>query len=98
LFWYIRQYASDQQEPLTTREFFLRADWPDVIPSTLNLGGVAFVAQRDGSAIAQVYGQYFLSRVWTVSAYLGTTVGSTQTVFGSTPWRASAVVELIRYL
>lgn len=98
LFWYVEQYASDQQEPLTTHEFFVRADWEDVIPSTLNLGAVVFIAQRDGSALAQISGQYFISRSWTVSAFLGTTIGSTQSVFGSTPWRVSGIVELLRYL
>jgi len=98
LFWYVQQYAADQQEPFMTRELFLRADWQDVIPSTLNLGGVAFVAQRDGSALAQIYAHYFVSRSWTVSAYLGTTLGSTRSAFGDTPWRVSGIVQLLRYL
>jgi hypothetical protein len=34
----------------------------------------------------------------TVSAYLGTTLGSTQTVFGGTPWRVSGILQVVRYL
>ncbi|SHL74652.1 hypothetical protein [Rhodanobacter sp. OK091] len=97
-FWYVRQYAADQQEPLTRREFFLRADWQDVIPSTLNLGAIAFVAENDGSGLAQMYAQYFPSRNWTISAYVGTTIGSKTSAFGSLPWRVSGVVQVVRYL
>lgn len=96
-YWYLQQYAADQQEPLTRREFFLRADWQDVIPSTLNLGAVAFIAQSDGSALAQIYAQYFLSRSWTLSAYLGATTGSKTSVFGSSRWQTSGVLQVARY-
>lgn len=96
-FWYLRQYAADQQEPFTRREWFARADWQDVIPSKLNLGAVAFVAQSDGSALGQVYARYFPSRIWTISAYLGVTAGSKNSAFGSLPWHTSGVVQIVRY-
>jgi hypothetical protein len=96
-FWYVRQYAADQQEPFTRREYFLRADWQDLIPSVLNLGAIAFVDQHDGSILAQFSGQYFLSRRWTLSAYVGATAGSKVSAFGSLRWRTGAVFQVARY-
>jgi hypothetical protein len=58
-FWYLRQYAADQQEPLTRREWFVRADWRDVIPSTLNLAAVAssprITAQHSGRSTHNIF-------------------------------------------
>jgi opacity protein-like surface antigen len=96
--WFVREYASDQQEPLFRREFFVRADWQDVLPSRLNLGGVAFITERDGSALAQVYAKVFVTRRWTLSAFLGATTGSPRSDYGSLPWRASALLQAVRYL
>ncbi|MES2151276.1 MAG: hypothetical protein V4508_15985 [Pseudomonadota bacterium] len=96
-FWFMRRYAADQQEPFARRELFLRADWQDFIPSTLNVGAVAFIAKADGSALTQVHAQYFLSRRWTLSAYVGAATGATSSVFGSLPWRWSTVFQVARY-
>jgi hypothetical protein len=97
-FWFIRQYATDQQEPLMQHEFFLRFDWQDIIPSKLNVGGVMFISPYDGSVLTQASAQYFISRNWTVGLYLGGTLGSAGTVEGSLPWSASGVLQIVRYL
>ncbi|HEX9022781.1 MAG TPA: hypothetical protein VF799_02975 [Geobacteraceae bacterium] len=95
--WFIRQYAGDRQEPLMQHQFFLRADWQDVIPSKLNLGGVLFITPYDGSLLAQASAQYFVSRNWTVGLYLGGTGGGSATVYGSLPWSTSGVLQIVRY-
>ncbi len=97
-FWFIRQYATDRQEPLMQQQVFLRLDWPDVIPSRLDAGCVFFISPRDGSFLTQVSAQYYISRNWTVGAYLGGTSGASDTVYGSLPWCASAVLQVVRYL
>jgi len=97
-FWFIRQYAADQQEPLMQHEFFLRFDWQDIIPSKLNVGCVMFVTPHDGSVLTQASAQYFISRNWTVGLYLGGVLGSTGTVQGSLPWSANGVLQIVRYL
>jgi hypothetical protein len=97
-FWFIRQYAADQQEPLMQQQIFLRFDWQDLIPSKLNAGGIFFISPRDGSVLAQVSAQYFISRCWTVGIYLGGTFGGTDTIYGSLPWSTSGVLQLVRYL
>jgi hypothetical protein len=97
-FWFIRQYAADQQEPLMQHEFFLRFDWPDIIPSKLNVGAVMFVSPNDGSVLTQASAQYFISRNWTVGVYLGGAIGSASTVEGSLPSSASGVLQIVRYL
>ena len=97
-FWFIRQYAADQQEPLMQHEIFLRFDWQDIIPSKLNVGGVMFISPYDGSVLTQASAQYFISRNWTVGLYLGGVLGSASTVQGSFPWSASGVLQIVRYL
>jgi hypothetical protein len=96
--WFIRQYAADQQEPLTQHEIFLRFDWQDFIPSKLNIGAVMFVSPYDGSIMAQASAQYFLSRNWTLGMYVGGILGSTRTVEGSLPSYANGVLQIVRYL
>ncbi len=95
--WFVRQYGADQQEPLMQQEVFLRFDWQDAFINYLNLGSVAFVSPYDGSLLAQFSAQYFISKYWTVAAYVGGTFGSPSTVEGSIPWNASGALQLTRY-
>lgn len=97
-FWFIRQYAADQQEPMMRHQLFLRFDWQDLIPSKLNMGSALFVSPRDGSFLAQVSAQYFISRNWTVGLYVGGAAGGSGTVYGSLPWATSGVLQIVRYL
>ena len=96
--WFIRQYAVDQQEPLLQHEFFVRFDYPDVIPSKLNLGAVAFISPYDGSVLAQASAQYFLSRKLTLGAYLSGALGSVRSGQGSLPWAMSTILRAVWYL
>jgi hypothetical protein len=96
--WFIQQYAADQQEPMMRHQFFLRFDWQDLVPSKLNMGSVLFVSPRDGSVLAQVSAQYFISRNWTIGLYLGGAAGGRGTVYGSLPWATSGVLQLVHYL
>jgi len=96
--WFIRQYAGDQQEPLMQNEVFLRLDYPDAIPSKLNLGLVTFINPYDGSVLAQGSGQYFFSRNWTFGTYLSGSLGAINSEKGSLPWIGNGVLQIIRYL
>lgn len=96
--WGIRQYAADQQEPLMQHQFFVRFDYPDVIPSKLNLGAVAFISPYDGSVLSQASAQYFLSRKLTVGSYLSGALGSGRSEHGSLPWATSIILRAVWYL
>jgi hypothetical protein len=67
--WYVRGYASDQQEPVSTHQLFLRAAWPRALGIPLELGGFAFVSLLDGSALTQPSATYHVSDGWTVALY-----------------------------
>jgi hypothetical protein len=95
--WFIRQYAADQQEPLMQQEVFLRLEQQDAFINYLNIGLTGFVNVFDGSFVTQIYGQYFLSNHWTLSAYLTGSFGSTSTEKGSIPWVENGVVQVKRY-
>ena len=95
--WYIRGYASAQQEPLSRQEAFFRADWTDAFVTDLELTAITFVDLYDGSVLSQVTAQYYLSDHWTVGGYLSANLGSPHSERGSFPQAASATLQLDRY-
>jgi hypothetical protein len=95
--WYTRAYAAAQQEPVTRHAVFLRADWPDALVSHLELSGFAFVNLYDGSVLTQLAANYYVSRAWTVSAYVSANIGSAHSEYGSQPVSSSAILQVVRY-
>ena len=95
--WYTRGYATAQQEPVTRHAVFLRADWPDALVSHLELSGFAFVNLYDGSVLTQLAANYYVSRAWTVSAYVSASIGGAHSEYGSLPVASSAILQVARY-
>jgi len=97
LLWFARAYASDQQEPMTQQEFFLRADWNDAIVQHLELSAIAFVDAYDGSVLTQFSASYYLSDNWTLGGLAGASVGASRSERGSLPEQASVIAQLVHY-
>lgn len=95
--WYIRAFASDQQEPLTRQQVFLRADWTDALISHLELSAFAFVNLYDGSTLAQIAATYDISDHWSFGAYVAADLGSPRSERGSLAQAGSAIVQVVRY-
>jgi hypothetical protein len=95
--WFIRSYALDQQEPTATHSIFLRADWTDAFVTDLHLTAFTSVDLHDGSSIAQLSADYYLSDRWTVGALAAANLGGRRTDFGSLPSEAGVIVKLARY-
>lgn len=95
--WYIRGYASDQQEPMTQHEMFLRADWTDAFIKNLELTAFSFVDLYDGSTLSQASASYYLSDRWTVSGFVSANLGSPRSERGSAFQAESAILQLVRY-
>jgi len=95
--WYLRAYASDQQEPISRHQLFLRAAWPRAFVTDLELTGFAFVSLLDGSVLSQVSASYYLSSVWTASAYASANLGDDRSERGSFPQRLNSILQLTRY-
>jgi hypothetical protein len=95
--WYIRGFAADQQQPLARQEVFLRASWTDAFVADLDLTAFSFVKLYDGSTLSQVAANYYLSKSWTLGAYVSANLGSPRSERGSLPQAASAVLQLVRY-
>ena len=93
-----RGYASDQQEPVSTHQLFLRAAWPRALGIPLELGGFAFVSLLDGSALTQLSATYHVSDGWTVALYGSANVGGRRTEHDSFPQLLGAIVELTLFL
>ena len=95
--WYLRDYALDQQYPITRHSAFLRADWVDAFVPRLELTGFVNADIYDGSGLVQLTADYYLSDHWTVGGLLSTNFGSTRSDFGSLPSAASFMVKVARY-
>lgn len=97
-FWFIRQYAQVEQEPLMQHEFFIRLDYPNVIQSRLNLNTIAFINPYDGSILSQTSLQWFLSRNLTLESYENLSLGSRNSEKGSLPWSMSTILRVVWYM
>lgn len=95
--WYIRSYATDQQEPLMQRQIFLRLAWADAFVRYLDLGLVSFVNPSDRSTLTQLSAQYAWSKQWTFGAYATGTSGAASREKSSIPWTGNVVLQVVRY-
>jgi hypothetical protein len=96
--WYIRSYADDRQEPLARSSVFVRASWQDAIVHDLALSAFVNADTRDGSGIAQITADYYLSRDWTAGALIDVNFGARRSDFGSLPQSTSVLAKLSHYL
>jgi hypothetical protein len=96
--WFVRGYASDQQEPVSQHQLFLRAAWPRALVPDLDLSAFAFVSLLDGSVLSQLSANYYLSDAWTASAYVAGDFGAGRTERGSVPQWGNVILQLTRYL
>jgi hypothetical protein len=95
--WYIRNYASDRQEPIMKHSAFLRADWVDAFIPDMEITGFVNTDIRDGSSLVQIEADYYISNKWTVGAQANGNLGRKRSDFGSLPEAASFFVKVARY-
>ncbi len=95
--WYIRNYAQDQQEQNTRQSAFLRADWVDAFGLKLELTGFTAVDLNDGSGIAQISADWYVSNRWTLGGLALVTYGSRRSDFGSLSTGRSVLLLVTRY-
>jgi hypothetical protein len=95
--WYIRNYAADQQQPISRSFAFLRADWVDAFIPKLELSGFIDADLHDGSARVQLSADYYLSDRWTVGGLLLVNVGGGHSDFGSLPQAGGVLLKVARY-
>jgi hypothetical protein len=94
--WYIRSYAADQQEPISTHSFFLRADWQDAFIPHLEFSGFANVDLHDGSTFAQAEADYALGDRWSLGALAAGNFGGRRSDYGSFPQALTFILKLAR--
>jgi hypothetical protein len=95
--WFIRSYALDRQDPLTRHSLFARADWVDAFIRHLELTGFVNMDVYDGSSLAQLAADYFVSSKWTLGAQVSVNAGGPRSDFGSLSQRGSVLFKLARY-
>ena len=96
--WYLREYAQDQQDPISRHSVFLRADWVDAFVPNLELTGFVNPDLYDGSGLFQLTADYYLSDHWTIGGLVSTNFGKARSDFGSLPQAASFLIMFARYL
>jgi hypothetical protein len=95
--WYIRDYALDQQEPLTRSSIFLRADWNDAFIPKLELTSFVDADVLDGSERVQVTADYLISDQWTIGGLVLAQFGARHSDYGSLPQGGSVLFKATRY-
>jgi hypothetical protein len=95
--WFIRGYAVDRQESMARNSAFLRADWPHAFVHDLALSAFVDTDFHDGSGLAQVTADYYLSPQWTVGALADVNLGARCSDFGSLPQTVSTLLKVTRY-
>jgi len=96
--WYLREYALDQQEPITRHSVFLRADWVDAFIPKLELTGFVNADAYDGSGLLQIAADYYLSDHWTLGGLVANNFGAARSDFGSLSVGANFMFKVARYL
>jgi len=97
--WFIRGYASDQQDPISQHQMFARVDWSEPFQiEHLDVNGFVMTSIEDGSCLGQFAVGYDLSDNWSVGAYFGGSTGGARSEWGSLRDAASATVQVTRYL
>ena len=95
--WYLRDYALDQQDPISRHSVFLRADWVDAFIPKLELTGFVNADTYDGSGLLQISADYYLSDHWTVGGLIATNFGPARSDFGSLAEAANFMFKVARY-
>ncbi len=99
LMWYIRGWASDQQQPMARHELFVRADWVEpFMIEHFDVNAFVMTNLHDGSSLGQLAASYDLSDSWSIAAFLGGSFGGRHSEWGSLGNAASATVQIQRYL
>lgn len=99
LMWYLRGWASDQQQPMARHQLFVRADWVEpFIIEHLDINAFVMTDLHDGSSLGQLAASYDLSDNWSIAAYFGGSIGGRRTEWGSLGNAATATVQIQRYL
>jgi hypothetical protein len=95
--WYIRGYASDQLEPASQHNAFVRVAWPNAALDNLEVDAFAFVNLRDASTLTQATAAYATSDRWTFALSLSAAIGISRSERGSLPQSSSAIIEIVCY-
>jgi len=95
--WYIRDYALDQQQPVSQYSLFLRADWVDAFVPKLELVGFINTDPQDRSSLLQLGADYYLSDHWTIGGLVQAGWGGRHSNFGSLPQAGSVLIKVARY-
>ena len=96
--WYVRDFATDQQELISRRYAFLRADWVDAFVPQLDVTGFIYADLIDGSTRLQLGADYYLSDRWTIGGQILVDSGGHHSNFGSLPQAGSVLLKVVRYL
>jgi len=95
--WYLRAYAQDQQQLNTRQAYFARMDWVDAFSLKLELTAFTLVDGHDGSGIAQISADYYLSDHWTLGGQVVKYFGSRRSDFGSLGTSYSLLLNATHY-
>jgi hypothetical protein len=99
LMWYLRGYASDQQQPMSAHQVFVRADWAEPFHiQHADVSAYVMTNLTDGSSMGQIAASYDISDNWSAGVYASASMGGRRSEWASLRNAGSVIVQISRYL
>ncbi len=95
--WSVRQWAREEQVPLSRRQLYLRTSWSDAFIPDLTLNGVLMLNPDDGSYLTQLEVHYPVTEDLILTSRVIMNIGSKRSEHGSLPNRMVSLCQLEYY-
>lgn len=94
---YLREFALDEQEPMSRQNLFWRAEWRNSLASNVTLVYLGILNLRDRSSLQQLTARWDYSKKWSFSVILNRYLGGADTEYGSYQTDMSLLANAICY-
>ncbi|WP_185732265.1 hypothetical protein [Burkholderia sp. Bp8963] len=94
---YLRQFALDEQEPMSRQNLFWRAEWRNSLAPNVTLVYLGIVNLHDRSSLQQLTARWDYSRQWSFSAIVNRYLGGAATEYGSYQTNMGVLASAIFY-
>ncbi|WP_293037162.1 hypothetical protein [Paraburkholderia sp.] len=94
---YLRQFALDEQEPISRQNLFWRAEWRNSLAPNVTLVYLGIMNLHDRSSLQQLTTRWNYSKRWSFSAIVNRYLGGAATEYGSYQTDMSILASAIFY-
>lgn len=95
--WYLRKYASVDQQPMSRQQIFQRLNWDDAIVRDLSLSEFTLIDVGDASLLLQAQMDYKLTTSLYANFIVQSNIGAHASNFGSNPTAVNVIGSVSYY-